>query len=269
MPKLSTTDRILIKMLTENTGRHMLDSGGTYGRNWERNQKRDFLAEPTTTFAVREYQGKPEFEITHNVFHWLRDRLDYDARLTATFKRFCKKTANKNKYDLELMEDFAELRRDDPGESVQTVNTYNGEDLLSQTLQYTLFRYNHDEYVLLQIHGGCDVRGGYTTPRVFRVMEEYAMYDNAKASVWEDHDADTRQSMFPGMAPDDVCANWDMDDGCHLYRNGSCGLGALPQLETYEISHDIADKGNGKIYLDDDGVAYGPVYGGKLCAGFM
>ena len=29
----------VIEMLQENTGRHMLDSGGAYGRHWERNQK--------------------------------------------------------------------------------------------------------------------------------------------------------------------------------------------------------------------------------------
>ena len=29
---------LIYKMLTENTGVHMLDSGGAYGRNWERNQ---------------------------------------------------------------------------------------------------------------------------------------------------------------------------------------------------------------------------------------
>lgn len=37
-PKLTSTERVLIAMLTENTGRHMLDSGGAYGRNWERNR---------------------------------------------------------------------------------------------------------------------------------------------------------------------------------------------------------------------------------------
>lgn len=32
------TKHLIYEMLTENTGRHMLDSGGAYGRNWERNQ---------------------------------------------------------------------------------------------------------------------------------------------------------------------------------------------------------------------------------------
>ena len=49
------------------------------------------------------------------------------------------------------------------------VNTYNGEDLLSQVIQFTLFRIDFTDYVALQIHGGCDVRGGYTAPRIFEV----------------------------------------------------------------------------------------------------
>lgn len=35
------TAEVIASMLTENTGRHMLDSGGAYGRNWERNHGRD------------------------------------------------------------------------------------------------------------------------------------------------------------------------------------------------------------------------------------
>ena len=36
------TAKIIYKMLTESTGKHMLDSGGAYGRHWERNQKKSF-----------------------------------------------------------------------------------------------------------------------------------------------------------------------------------------------------------------------------------
>jgi len=47
------TKEIIYNMLTENTGRHMLDSGGAYGRNWERNQVKtieDFENEPEETY---------------------------------------------------------------------------------------------------------------------------------------------------------------------------------------------------------------------------
>ena len=41
-----TTAEVIADMLRENTGKHFLDSGGAYGRHWERNQDRDFSAEP-------------------------------------------------------------------------------------------------------------------------------------------------------------------------------------------------------------------------------
>ena len=33
------TEKVIREMLTESTGRHMLDSGGIYGRHWEKNQQ--------------------------------------------------------------------------------------------------------------------------------------------------------------------------------------------------------------------------------------
>jgi len=267
MTKLGATDKALIEMLTEDTGRHMLDSGGAYGRNWERNQARDFMAEPSSTLTIRAgdwHDQHAEIEVTHSVFHWLRDRLDYEPKMTAAFKRFAAKPENEDKCWLELMEEYAHKPQ---FSNVQTVNTYNGEDLLSQTLQYTMFdcEESGEQYVLLQIHGGRDVRGGYTAPRVFRVMEEYAMWENAKAGIWEESDPVERDQLtLPGVEREQWGRNWFTDDGCHWYRDGACGRGVPPQLETYEVSTDPADKGNGKIYLDADGAAYGPLHGGRL-----
>jgi hypothetical protein len=47
-------------------------------------------------------------------------------------------------------------------------NSYNDEYcLLDQTIQVTFFCIADRAYVALQIHGGCDVRGGYTKPAIF------------------------------------------------------------------------------------------------------
>lgn len=35
---MATMDNLICEMLTENTGKHFLDSGGANGRNWQRNQ---------------------------------------------------------------------------------------------------------------------------------------------------------------------------------------------------------------------------------------
>ena len=34
------TQQAIFEMLTENTGKHFLDSGGDNGRHWQRNQKK-------------------------------------------------------------------------------------------------------------------------------------------------------------------------------------------------------------------------------------
>jgi len=36
---MKDTKKVIYKMLTENTGVHMCDSGGENGRHWQRNQK--------------------------------------------------------------------------------------------------------------------------------------------------------------------------------------------------------------------------------------
>mgnify|MGYP005817197979 CR=1 FL=1 len=273
-PKLSTTERKLIEMLTENTGRSFLDSGDHYGRHWQQNQGLDFPSRPAATLEVRPCEWKDqkaEIDVTLDLFHWLRERLEYDAAMTAKYNRFANRRENKESPHLPLMEEFAKEVRHGTGlygdGSPFTVNTYNGEDLLSQTIQYVFWQEGDRAFVLLQIHGGCDVRGGYTAPKVFEVTghDETCIFDNARAYITEalpEHLADGRQTTLPGLPPAPIYPpNWYTDDAYHWYEDGGT---AGRQLETYEVSFDPEDKGNGKIYVDADGVAYGPIYGGRL-----
>lgn len=75
------------------------------------------------------------------------------------------------------------------GDRPMTVNTCNGEDALSQVVQYTLFQLGEWEevYVALFVHGGCDVRGGYTAPKFFsaggRHSEWTGILDNSRYTV--------------------------------------------------------------------------------------
>ena len=50
-----------------------------------------------------------------------------------------------------------------------TWNTYNGDSFLSQVLQGSYLTINGESYVLFQIHGGADVRGGYTDAKLFKL----------------------------------------------------------------------------------------------------
>jgi hypothetical protein len=166
----STAD-VLQAMFTEDTGRHMLDSGGAYGRHWERNQGVQFENTPDAWWG---------YGPTVSAYHWLRERVSYAPVMDRLFRIFA---ADSDNSWLEDAEAFAEAMNDSQYENVWGYNTYNGECLLSQTLQWTAFVHNDEYYILLQVHGGCDVRGGYTSPRVFQVDYGFG-YDNGDAEIF-------------------------------------------------------------------------------------
>jgi len=182
---MTKTQEILQEMLKENTGRSMLDSGGAYGRNWERNQGVDFMAQPE---SVLDFCWG--LSVTHNVFHWLTEKLDYAPELDAAFHGWAESSGECWLEDMKKwVEDIVKDERREPATGLYgegnpiTINTYNNEDLLSQIIQYIYFELDGTGYVILQIHGGCDARGGYGTPHVLEVCEECGIFDNARASI--------------------------------------------------------------------------------------
>lgn len=253
---------IIANMLRENTGASFLDSGSAYGRHHERNQKRSFKSEPAATVDFGHW-----IDVTVNVYHWLAERVTLAKNLDRQFRRFCDKPENTRESWLALSSMWLKHLGDQGkeigglyGEGAPLVqNTYNGEDLLSQTLQFTLFRLDFTDYVILQIHGGCDVRGGYTRPRVFEVNgDATCMFDNARASIYcTDHE---------------VCgAYWDTDDANHWYREGESGRGARTQLEAYDRTSE--DNGEtweaGKLHVLSDRSALCPCCGKPLAVGMF
>jgi len=228
--KLSLTEKKIAEMLTENTGTHFLDSGGAYGRNWERNQGRNFKAENETSFRA----SNGYLEITHNLFHWLSERLEYSPEWQRRFSRFANREEEQNNSWFETVDNFLGYLREKghelggiygEGEPL-TVNTYNGEDLLSQTIQYTYFTYNDSEVVIaLFIHGGCDVRGGYTAPKFFTENGNYselAILNNADARIYCQNKNDRH--------------SWYTDDGCHFY-----GDNQEPDINGFRNSMEFID----------------------------
>lgn len=183
MQEMATiTDEVLAEMLTENTGKHMLDSGGAYGRHWQRNEGKtvhDFLAEP----QVFVNSWGPAI----NLFHWLRNKLEYNAEIDAEFHLWCDEPSRKKEswfscaYEWVAKEDTA---------YVPSGNTCNDDCcLLSQGFQCESFQRDGDDYILLLIHGGADVRGGYTKPRVFKVTRPDAfIMDSGSITIYSSDD---------------------------------------------------------------------------------
>jgi len=173
------TKDVLLSQFRENTGGHFLDSGGAYGRHWERNQARDIEGEQGSVIEVWEDKDNPghssDWCVTHNTFQWLNDHvgLVFDEELQKEFEQF----VEENNSDMQMsgMEEFVQHLIDndrakpflDGRNPVAAENTYNHECLLDQTLQFVLFNMDGEDYVALQVHGGCDVRGGYTDAKIY------------------------------------------------------------------------------------------------------
>ena len=198
----NNTEEVIYGMLTENTGTHFLDSGGTSGRAWQRNAKKtleDFRNEPEAWLD-------PEWpDITKSTYWHLMNHLEHDAGLTAAYHKFAEAYLDESWLEInELWLDKLGVP-EEGGEFYSdarwSFNTYNFPDewLVSQTLQGTMFGLGGEAYLILQVHGGADVRGGYTRPQVFSlkfdgkegfIFDAGAAYFNCSAE-----DCDNRLSV--------------------------------------------------------------------------
>ena len=269
---MQTTKEIIANMLTENTGQHMLDSGGAYGRNFERNQSRDFEAESWGSVEFSQYNGKLDVAATLNVYHWLAERLEYAPEIQTQFDQFVSQDDERRSHSIGDMEDFvAELGGlgiYGEGNPI-TVNTYNHECLLSQTLQYIYWEIDDEAFVLLQIHGGCDVRGGYTLARAFAVIgDEMAFFDDANCYLYADDETRLKDDKTLRLFDEDPqneqkqisLGHWFTDDAFTFYNEETNA-----SLRDVEVTDDPELRGKGVIYLDEKiGAAYCPFTGGKL-----
>ena len=185
-----TTEQVIISQLTENCGTHFLDSGGIFGRNWQRNQGRDFAKEPSSRAEWDAWRkegaeyGKLELCATISLYHWMVHNLEFDPEQQAKLDELAEEMPNESW--LGLADEFANRYG---GKDSNCYNTYNTPDTvdLSQVLQYhTLFLDEDNEYdpshVVICVHGGADVRGGYSSPRVYKLKhdESYHMLDTAR-----------------------------------------------------------------------------------------
>ena len=180
------TKQLVYKMLTENTGKHFLDSGGTDGRMWQRNQRKtmqDFENEDEELYQLdAKYK---EIYRTVSVFHYLTNNLEIDD-ICEEFNRLQDENDNWdskcNLYGVSI-EAYEMLDELHDIEIHRTWNTYNGESDLSQILQGANLTIDDEDYVLIQIHNGADARGGYTDAKLFK-MEEYAIHEYLQE--WKD-----------------------------------------------------------------------------------
>lgn len=193
---MSKLEQTIYEMMTTSTGKALCDSGGANGRHWQRNQKLtldDFKNQPP---AILEFWNDYP-EMTVNVFHKLTDGCIELDDLCNEFNAMECDVWNGEYYGTNADQcEWLELC----GFSANgdAFNTYNWSSNLSQTLQgYELKRTDihgiEENYILLQIHQGADVRGGYTDAKLFKVSdysEPYAVYIDEAMFTLEDANGD-------------------------------------------------------------------------------
>lgn len=249
------TEEAVWGMLTQSTGRSLCDSGGIYGRHWERNAGKtleDFRDAPEVTMDFRF-----GVEVTIDVFHFLSKALVYDDEMQDRYYEFVESLEEDADEDADEWGFIAHLQAASPQEmdSGQNTdylrdeargtcyNTYNGEDALSQVIQHTAFEYDGEEYIALRIHQGCDVRGGYTEPLFFTTdpFGDHSIYDNATAHV----------------CCDKCDANWGTHDAGYSW---SSDCQDVCNLEEYELEGVSDDGTTATCPCCNEGKLYGVAY---------
>lgn len=205
--------KLVYGMLSTSTWEAMWDSGSAYGRHWERNIKK----------TLSDWQNEPEvsFEITHCIY-WENKETEYknENGINHTYYYYDAKEDRENhseynytisvfhymcKLDLdEVCEEYNRKKCPDWESDIHGVsksqrawldkkgfvigdsfNTYNHDSNLSQVLQWTIIDLDDKKYVLLQVHQGCDVRGGYTDAKMFLLPDDYMPMESVYWKVTE------------------------------------------------------------------------------------
>lgn len=196
----------LIKsMLTERTAHSIIDSGDHYGRSYLRNREKDFDKEPQAVLT----DWGPSVSFYHHALACLEE----DA-LTRAFNAIPCENWDGEYYGTSTEQcDFLELIGAEVGPAW---NSYNWDNNFDQTVQGHKVEINQAEYVLLQVHGGCDVRSGYTDAKLFKIQEwmnDYWMLDDCNFAI----DRDVAEACGYPKVEGEIGYNYIVVD----YRGGS------------------------------------------------
>jgi hypothetical protein len=169
---MTKLQKVIYKMLTEDVGWGLCDSSNMgYSSSWRKRKEKsieDFINEPEVYFMLDDYTG---FYAKVSTFHYLAG-----AGSNLILDDYCKKFNKLNKEPLrQIITEKAEkyllkkfnLTYDDLFDDCY--NTYNDNNDLDCFLQYSIIEIDGDQYLFLQVHGGSDIRGGYTNVKMFKL----------------------------------------------------------------------------------------------------
>ena len=158
------------ELCRQRTGKSILDSGDYYGRHYENPPI------PEDTPMIREWhKGCPA---TIETAVYLTEMYEIDWRYQKDFETWDEKHGQ----DLDWFTSAMKFMKQAGYESCARDNAYNYENDLSQVFVWDVWCkpdqsqrdwiYDTDAVIVIHVHTGCDVRGGYTSPVFCRAKGE-------------------------------------------------------------------------------------------------
>lgn len=181
--------------------------------------------ERTTTDVLdcmmpRDYGDEDTVQVTRDYFtlntrRYLEDRLEFLPDWQDKFEAWRDEHSDDWTPHLVDVANFLDFLGYEEGVHYRVINTYNGECLLDDTLQYVelvsdmteRFDPYHVDVIILSVHQGGDVRGNYGAPHFFEPTVEAFGYDVADAEAWCEWEPDAPQDeTLPDLPP--VTDDW-------------------------------------------------------------
>lgn len=215
--ELDITQQKILEQLKENTGRHICDSGGAYGRHFERNASKswDDLANDPIRLEAFVYSHttphKLELIGTVKVAAYMKENLTYRQDLQDAFNSWVEKSeeTTKDMYETEQVYAFAQqfkTKYDKP----DFTYTYNQDSALSQDIQFITFEWTDAEgydvkAAMVSTHNGCDARGGFSSYCAYEIDHDHYLGDctiNGYGCESQQWDAEGINQNYPNKGPD-------------------------------------------------------------------
>ena len=221
------TEKMLETIFTTPTGHHLCDSGDFYGRAYERNRQTarrygSLFATPKEWLNA-DRCGGADLEPGISTIHCINNALTYNPRLDAAYVAFDKERPD----DLysETLEAFVESRDDLFANEAEyswydTYNAGHGCDVDIGVAGLTTDK--GDPVCALQVHGGCDIRSGWTRSYLFdgHLEDLVSELDYARFSC-DCTDCDV--GMYDGGEID-----WSWSNGQEWIDGDGCTAGGWP-----------------------------------------
>lgn len=213
---MDITEAKIVEQLTENTGRHICDSGGAYGRHFERNAGKSFaeLAKDPVTLEAHVYKHTEPHKLELlgyvKLAAYMKENLTYRQDLQDAFHAWVEKNeeTTQDMYETEQVFTFAQqfaTKYDKP----EFTYTYNQESALSQDIQFITFEWTDADgcdvkAALVSTHNGCDARGGFSTYCAYEIDHDHYLGDctiNGYSSESQQWDESGINQSYPDKGP--------------------------------------------------------------------